>query len=156
MQTIDPADTTWMLVSTALVLMMTPALGFFYAGMVREKNTLNTLMMSFASLGFVGLAWAIAGYSLAFGDESRWLGGARHLLLAGVGLEAHGSIPHLLFMAYQGTFAIVTAALISGAIVERTRQPSRPSRRRRADRERACGAALPSGSHGSEQTERHC
>ncbi len=119
--TIDPADTTWMLVSTALVLMMTPALGFFYAGMVRAKNTLNTLMMSFASLGFVGLAWAIAGYSLAFGDESRWLGGARHLLLAGVGLEAHGSIPHLLFMAYQGTFAIVTAALISGAIVERMR-----------------------------------
>ncbi|HEY0788336.1 MAG TPA: ammonium transporter, partial [Thermoanaerobaculia bacterium] len=121
MQTIDPADTAWMLVSTALVLMMTPALGFFYAGMVRAKNTLNTLMMSFASLGFVGLAWALAGYTLAFGEGSGWIGGASHVVLAGVGLEAKGTIPHLLFMAYQGTFAIVTAALISGAIVERMR-----------------------------------
>ncbi len=119
--TINPADTTWMLIATALVLMMTPALGFFYAGMVRAKNTLNTLMMSFASLGFVGLAWAIAGYTLAFGPGSRWIGGMDHLFLAGVGLEAQGTIPHLLFMAYQGTFAIVTAALISGSIVERMR-----------------------------------
>jgi Amt family ammonium transporter len=121
MQTIDPADTTWMLVSTALVLMMTPALGFFYAGMVRAKNTLNTLMMSFASLGFVGLAWAVAGYTLAFGEGSGWIGGMSHIFLANVGLDAKGTIPQLLFMAYQGTFAIVTAALISGAIVERMR-----------------------------------
>ena len=121
MNGIDPADTTWMLVSTALVLTMTPALGFFYAGMVRAKNTLNTLMMSFASLGFVGLAWALVGYTLAFGEGSRWIGGADFLFLGAVGLEAKGTIPHLLFMAYQGTFAIVTAALISGAIVERMR-----------------------------------
>src|SRR5213593_3160963 len=95
--------------------MMTPALGFFYGGMVRAKDALNTLMMSFSALGFVGLAWAFFGYSWAFGS------GAQYFLLAGVGLEAKGTIPHLLFMAYQGTFAIITAALISGAIVERMR-----------------------------------
>jgi ammonium transporter, Amt family len=95
--------------------MMTPALGFFYGGMVRAKNALNTLMMSFAALGFVGLAWAVIGYSWAFGS------GAEFFFLRGVGLEAKGTIPHLLFFAYQGTFAVVTAALISGAIVERMR-----------------------------------
>ncbi|MFA6954610.1 MAG: ammonium transporter [Thermoanaerobaculia bacterium] len=110
-----------MLVATALVLMMTPALGFFYAGMVRSKNALNTLMMSFVPLGFVGIAWAVAGYSIAFAPGSVWSGGLRFLLLRGVGLEAQGSIPHVLFMAYQATFAIITAALISGAIVERMR-----------------------------------
>src|SRR5213593_1066768 len=112
---ISPADTTWLLVATALVLMMTPALGFFYGGMVRAKNALNTLMMSFSALGFVGLAWAFFGYSWAFGS------GAQYFLLRGVGLDAKGTIPHVLFFAYQGTFAIVTAALISGAIVERMR-----------------------------------
>jgi Amt family ammonium transporter len=95
--------------------MMTPALGFFYGGMVRAKNALNTLMMSFSALGFVGLAWALFGYSFAFGR------GSQYFLLRGVGLEAKGTIPHLLFFAYQGTFAVITAALISGAIVERMR-----------------------------------
>src|SRR5438067_943367 len=95
--------------------MMTPALGFFYGGMVRAKNALNTLMMSFSALGFVGVAWAFFGYSWAFGS------GAQYFFLRGVGLEAKGSIPHVLFFAYQGTFAIITAALISGAIVERMR-----------------------------------
>jgi Amt family ammonium transporter len=118
---INPADTTWMLVSTALVLMMTPALGFFYAGMVRSKNTLNTLMMSFAPLAFVGLAWAFLGYSLAYAPGGRLIGGLHFALLNNVGLTAQGSIPHILFAAYQGTFAIITAALISGAIVERMR-----------------------------------
>ena len=118
---INGADTTWMLISTALVLMMTPALGFFYAGMVRSKNALNTLMMSFAPLAFVGLAWALIGYSLAFAPGSALTGGWTHAFLAGVGLEAHGTIPHILFFAYQGTFAVITAALISGAIVERMR-----------------------------------
>jgi len=112
---INSSDTAWLLVATALVLMMTPALGFFYGGMVRAKNALNTLMMSFAALGFVGLGWAFFGYSWAFG------GGGQYLFLRGVGLDAKGSIPHLLFFAYQGTFAIITAALISGAIVERMR-----------------------------------
>ncbi|MGH9459562.1 MAG: ammonium transporter [Thermoanaerobaculia bacterium] len=115
----NSADTAWMLVATALVLTMTPALGFFYGGLVRSKNALNTLMMSFAAMGFVGLAWALAGYSLAFGAGTEAIGGLEHALLRGVGLELEGTIPHLLFMAYQGTFAIVTAALISGAIVER-------------------------------------
>ncbi len=115
------ADIGWMLVSTALVLLMTPALGFFYGGMVRAKNALNTMMMSFVSLGPVAVLWAVAGYSLAFAPGSPMVGGLGFLGLRGVGLEAQGAIPHLLFMAFQGTFAIITAALISGAIVERMR-----------------------------------
>jgi len=118
---ISPADTAWLLISTALVLMMTPALGFFYGGMVRAKNALNTLMMSFSALGFVGLTWAFFGYSVAFGHASRWCGGGEYFFLRGVGLDAQGTIPHVLFFAYQGTFAIITAALISGAVVERMR-----------------------------------
>jgi Amt family ammonium transporter len=114
-------DIAWMLVATALVLLMTPALGFFYGGLVRSKNALNTMMMSFSALGFVGLAWVFAGYSLSFGEGTPLLGDLSHALLSGVGLSAQGSIPHILFMAYQGTFAIITAALISGAIVERMR-----------------------------------
>jgi Amt family ammonium transporter len=121
---LSPADTAWMLTSTALVLLMTPALGFFYGGLVRSKNILNTLMMSFASLGVVGVAWALLGYSLAFAPGSSWIGGLDYMFLRGVGLDSGGAglaIPHLLFMAYQGTFAIITAALISGAVVERMR-----------------------------------
>jgi len=118
---LNSADISWMLVSTALVLLMTPALAFFYGGLVRSKNALNTMMMSFAALGAVGLVWALAGYSLAFADGTPFVGGLRHLLLRDVGLEAKGSIPHVLFMSYQGTFAIITVALISGAIVERMR-----------------------------------
>jgi Amt family ammonium transporter len=117
----NAADTAWMLVSTALVLLMTPALAFFYGGLVRSKNTLNMMMMSVAALGFVGLAWAALGYSLAFGTGGDFLGDLSHALLARVGLEAQGTIPQLLFMAFQGTFAIITAALISGAIAERMR-----------------------------------
>ncbi len=119
--TLVAPDVAWMLISTALVLLMTPALAFFYGGLVRSKNALNTMMMSVAALGFVGVAWAVLGYSLAFAEGSSLVGGLRHALLAGVGLEAKGTIPHLLFMCYQGTFAIITAALISGAIVERMR-----------------------------------
>src|SRR4026207_1718638 len=110
-----------MLVSTALVLLMTPALAFFYGGLVRSKNALNTMMMSFAALGFVGVAWAVIGYSLAFSTGHDWVGDLSPLRPRGVGLEPQGTIPHYLFMAYQGTFAIITAALISGAIVERMR-----------------------------------
>ncbi len=121
MENINPADTAWMLVSTALVLLMTPALGFFYGGLVRSKNSLNTMMMSFVALGVVGVVWALLAYSLAFGDGNAWIGSGANALLAGVGTEAKGTIPHLLFMAFQGTFAIITAALISGAVVERMR-----------------------------------
>ena len=115
------ADTAWMLVSTGLVLLMTPALAFFYGGLVRSKNALNTMMMSFASLGAAALAWVLAGYTIAFAEGTPFFGGLRYLGLAGVDLQPHGTIPHLLFMAYQATFAIISAALISGAIVERMR-----------------------------------
>ena len=117
----NQADTAWMLISTALVLLMTPALAFFYGGLVRSKNALNTMMMSFISLGFVGVLWAVVGYSLSFAPGNDWIGDLSRLCLRGVGLEAQGTIPHYLFMAYQGTFCIITAALISGAIVERMR-----------------------------------
>jgi Amt family ammonium transporter len=118
---IVPADTAWMLVSTALVLLMTPALAFFYGGLVRNKNSLNTIMMSFVALGVVGVTWALAAYSLALSEGGPLIGGLAHIGLNGVGTEAKGTIPHVLFMAYQGTFAIITAALISGAVVERMR-----------------------------------
>jgi len=117
----NQADTAWMLVATALVLLMTPALAFFYGGLVRSKNSLNTMMMSFISLGFVGILWALFGYSLAFTPGNALIGDLSNMFLSGVGLEAKGTIPHSLFMCYQGTFCIITAALISGSIVERMR-----------------------------------
>jgi Amt family ammonium transporter len=117
----NQADTAWMLIATALVLLMTPALAFFYGGLVRSKNALNTMMMSFISLGFVGVLWAVLGYSLAFAPGNNWIGDTSRVFLNGVGLDPQGTIPHLLFMCFQGTFAIITAALISGAIVERMR-----------------------------------
>ena len=121
MAPINSSDTAWLLVATALVLVMTPALGFFYGGMVRAKNALNTLMMSFSALGFIGIAWAVLGYSLAFSPGNALIGDLSRVFLRGVGLEPNGTIPHLLFMCYQATFCIITAALISGAIVERMR-----------------------------------
>ncbi len=121
---ISASDTAWLLTSTALVMLMTPALAFFYGGLVRAKHTLNTMMMSFVSLGVAGMLWALLGYSLAFGTGGAWLGDGSMALLRGVGLEAEGSIPHLLFMAFQGTFAVITVALISGAVVERMRFPA--------------------------------
>jgi Amt family ammonium transporter len=122
----NQADTAWMLISTALVLLMTPALAFFYGGLVRSKNALNTMMMSFISLGFVGVLWALIGYSLALTTGNNWIGDLSLALLNGVGLEPTGAvvaitIPHMLYMAFQATFCIITAALISGAIVERMR-----------------------------------
>ena len=91
----NQADTAWMLISTALVLLMTPALAFFYGGLVRSKNALNTMMMSFISLGFVGVLWAVdrllAGVR---GRQLDWLGDTSRLFLRGVGLEAQGTIPH--------------------------------------------------------------
>lgn len=115
------ADIAWLLVAAAMVLLMTPGLAFFYGGMVRSKNALNTMMMSFATMGVVAIVWAIAGYSIAFAPGNSLFGGVGYCLLAGVGLEAKGTVPHLLFMAFQGTFAIITVALISGAVVERMR-----------------------------------
>src|SRR5262245_9310780 len=122
----NQADTAWMLTSTALVLLMTPALAFFYGGLVRSKNALNTMMMSFISLGFVGVAWAVLGYSLALSAGNNWICDTSLAMLRGVRLGVEGTIlpvtiPHALYMCYQATFCIITAALISGAIVERMR-----------------------------------
>src|SRR5438309_1054925 len=120
---IDPAATAWMFVATALVLMMTPALGLFYAGLVRSKNTLNTFMMCVASLGVVTVGFALVGYSLAFSHGNGFVGGLHFALLRHVGFapRAGTHIPHLLYFTYQATFCIVTAALVSGAVVERMR-----------------------------------
>jgi Amt family ammonium transporter len=100
---------------------MTAGLAFFYGGLVPSKNVLNTMMMSFIAFGFTGVLWALAGYSLAFGGDGAYVGNLSMARLDGVGLEASGTIPHILFMAFQATFAIITAALISGAVVGRMR-----------------------------------
>jgi Amt family ammonium transporter len=124
MTAISGGDTAWVLVSAALVLLMTVALAFFYGGLVRPKSSLNTMLMSVVALGVVGLLWIGAGYSLAFAPGSRWTGGLPWLLLRGVGAEPNQyapTIPALAHAAYQGMFAIITAALISGAVVERMR-----------------------------------
>src|ERR1700734_1504280 len=111
-------DTAWLLVSTALVMLMTPGLALFYGGMVQQKNVLSTFMHSFFALGLISLQWALIGYSLAFAPTVHGLGvigGLDFALLRHVGTEAKGTVPHLLFMAYQGMFAVITPALISGA-----------------------------------------
>lgn len=120
---IDTGDTAWMLTATALVILMTVALGLFYAGLVRAKNSLNTFMMCISALGIAGVTWALVGYSLAFDGEGAIIGGLGHFALQGVGFEprGEGTIPHLVFFAFQGSFCIITVALISGAVVERMR-----------------------------------
>src|SRR4051795_1848397 len=120
---IDTGDTAWMLIATALVLMMTPALGLFYAGLVRAKNVLNTFMMSIGALGVVAVVWALVGYSLAFDGGGSILGGLGNAFMSGVDfLPREGqTIPSLVFFAFEATFCIITAALIAGAVVERMR-----------------------------------
>ena len=120
---VDPGDTAWMLIATALVLVMTPALGLFYAGLVRGKNTLNTFMMCVAALAVATVMWALVGYSIAFDEGNGFIGGLGHAFLRGVAFAPREdtTIPHLLFMAFQATFCIVTVALVSGAVVERMR-----------------------------------
>ncbi|MFD3608124.1 ammonium transporter [Streptomyces atroolivaceus] len=119
---LDTGDTAWLLASTALVLLMTPGLALFYGGMVRTKSVLNMLMMSFVSIALVTVVWLVAGYSLAFGDDTfaGLIGGPDHIGMAGIGpADLTGSVPTLLFTTFQLTFAILTAALISGAIADR-------------------------------------
>jgi ammonium transporter, Amt family len=120
---VDTGDTAWMLVATALVLMMTPALGLFYAGLVRSKNTLNTFMMSLAAIAVAMVTWSLIGYSLAFDGTGSIVGGLGYVALHGVDFAPREgtTIPHLVFMAFQATFCIITTALISGAVVERMR-----------------------------------
>ena len=120
---IDTGDTAWMLIATALVILMTPALGLFYAGLVRSKNTLNTFMMVIAALGVATVAWAAIGYSIAFSEGNGIIGGLDYAFLSDVTFEPRDgtTIPHLLFMVFQASFCIVTVALVSGAVVERMR-----------------------------------
>jgi Amt family ammonium transporter len=118
---VPAGDLAWMMASTALVLLMVVGLAFFYGGLVRRKNVLNTMMMSFVALGVVGLTFAAVGYSLAFAPGSAWLGGFAHAFLRGLGTAGGSGLPALLGFAFQATFAMISAALISGAVVERMR-----------------------------------
>ena len=117
-------DNAWMLVSAALVLLMTgPGLALFYGGLVRKKNILGTMMQSFAMMGLVTILWAVLGYSLAFGHGNAFIGGFEHVFLRGVGLTPNtdyaSTIPEQTYMVYQLMFAIITPALITGAFAER-------------------------------------
>ncbi len=129
---LNAGDTAWVLVSAALVLFMTPGLAFFYGGMVRSKHVLGMLMQNFFSMGLVSVIWAVAGYSLAFGGTGKWIGNLDFFGLtdaatmypadpAGVEWFAIFTIPPLVFVAYQMMFAIITPALITGAIADRMR-----------------------------------
>ncbi len=119
-EAIDTGDTAWLLIATALVMLMIPGVGFFYGGMVRSKNVLSTIMLILATLSLVSVLWVLYGYSLAFGSSiAGFVGGLDYLGLRGVGMEPNGTIPHLLFMMFQGMFAIITVALVAGGIVER-------------------------------------
>ncbi len=118
---LDTGDTAWMLTSTALVLMMTiPGVALFYGGMVRKKNVLGTIMQSFAVTCLVSVLWMVIGYSLAFSEGTSFFGGLDRLFLSGLAVESmSGTIPESVFMMFQMTFAIITPALITGAIAER-------------------------------------
>ncbi len=123
---INSGDTAWLLISTALVMLMTPGLAFFYGGMVRQKNLLSTLMMSFVMLGLISILWAVYGYSVSFGPDFKGMfGGLEWAGLMNVGMAPSSTyattVPHFLFMMFQATFAIITVALITGGVVERVR-----------------------------------
>jgi Amt family ammonium transporter len=123
----DTGDSAWMLMSSALVLLMTPGLAFFYGGLVRSKNMLNTLMMSYGAMAVLGILWVLFGYSIAFGGGTdgihNYIGGSDYFFLNNVGVTDANSlaptIPHQLYMIFQGMFFIITPALISGSLVER-------------------------------------
>src|SRR4030066_1591235 len=121
---IDTGDTAWILVSTALVMLMTPGLALFYGGMVRGKNVLGTIMQNFIAISIVSLQWILIGYSLAFGpDVHGIIGNIDWAGLQGVGVDPNPdyapTIPHLAFMMFQAMFAVITPALITGAFAER-------------------------------------
>ncbi len=120
---INSGDTAWVLISSALVMLMTPGLAFFYGGMVRKKNILSVLMQCFIILCVLSVHWVILGYSLSFAPNEGFWGGLKWLGLNGVGFDVYpdyaGTIPHQLFMIYQAMFAVITPALIIGAFAER-------------------------------------
>ncbi len=116
----NAGDTAWMLVSSALVLVMLPGLALFYGGMVRAKNVLSTTMHTFAAMAIIGVQWIVFGYSLAFGGSGSFIGGFGNLFLNGITPDSlSGTIPTYVFVMFQGMFAIITPALISGAVAER-------------------------------------
>lgn len=121
--TIDKGDSVWLIVATALVLLMTPALAIFYGGLVKKKNVLNTMMLSFVTMGVVSLSWVLVGFSLAFGNSSSgFIGDFSYILGSNISLTTpygEQTIPMALFMLFQMKFAIITPALISGAVAER-------------------------------------
>src|SRR2546430_12122267 len=121
----NSGDTAWVLAASALVLLMTVGLACFYSGLVRSKNSLNTMMMSIVAMGAIGVQWVVIGYSLAFAPGSPWLGGLAWVAFHGVGLEPHppyaATISHQAPAGYHALVAVITPALISGAIVERMR-----------------------------------
>ena len=117
---LNSGDTAWMLMASALVLLMTPGLALFYGGMVRRKNVLSTMMYSFSTMALVTVQWIVLGYSLAFGKtQGGFIGGLDYVFLRGMAPQLKGSLPHLAYMAFQLKFAIITPALITGAFVER-------------------------------------
>lgn len=118
--TLNSGDTAWVLASTALVMIMTPGLAFFYAGMVRKKNVLSSCMHSFVALAVIGVQWMVYGYTLSFGTGNSFIGDLSQFLLMGMTPDTlNGTIPAYVYMWFQGMFAIITPALISGAIAER-------------------------------------
>lgn len=122
--TIDTGDTAWVLISAALVFIMTPGLGFFYGGMVRDKNVLTTIMQSFFIVAMISVEWIILGYAMTFGtDISGFIGSLDKVGLAGIGMSVleNGTIPELAFVAFQCMFAVITPALITGAFAERVK-----------------------------------
>ncbi len=122
---ISAGDTAWVLISTALVLLMVPGLAFFYGGLVRSKSALNTMLMSLGALAAVSVQWVLFGYSLAFSTGSSWLGGLSYVGFHGVTAAANptyaAALPHVLFAAFQAMFAGITVALYSGAVIDRMR-----------------------------------
>ena len=119
--TLNTGDTAWILVSTALVLLMTiPGLALFYGGMVRKKNVLATMAKSFTAAAVVSIVWVVIGYSLAFGSGNAFIGGFDKIMLSGITTDAlSGTIPEILFVIFQMTFAIITVAIISGSVADR-------------------------------------
>jgi len=125
---VDSGDTAWLMISTGLVFIMTPAVAFFYGGMLRKSNFLSMLGQSILIIGVVTIIWVIFGYSLTFGtDQGGLIGGAEYLMLNGVDIVPNAiapTVPHILFMMYQGMFAIITVALIIGGVAERMKLSS--------------------------------
>ncbi|WP_293915190.1 ammonium transporter [Deinococcus sp.] len=118
---LNSGDTAWMIVAAALVLFMTPGLAFFYGGLTRSQSVLNTMMMSFISIGLVFVIWMLGGYSIAFTEGNKFFGGLSAFGLNGLAGQLSGTIPSYVFAAFQAMFAIIALALISGAVIERMR-----------------------------------